>query len=105
MLTTDKPKYAITPKDANGNAVDLSKFPTALTGITWATSDAAVAAVVAAADGLSAEVHPTPAGGSVVVTVSGTNVSGATVTDQVTIHFDVPVPVVTTLNLAPVVAV
>lgn len=99
-FTTDKPQYAITPKDAAGVAVDLSKFPTALTAITWAVDKPEVAAVVASEDKLSAEVQPTAAGGDVVVTVSGTNVKGDAVSESVSINFEVPVPVVASLNLA-----
>ena len=102
LVTDPAPKYAITPKDAAGNAVDLSKFPTALTAITWSVDKPEVAVPTAAADGLSATLAPTTAGGTVVLTVSGTNVKGDVVSENTTVEFTVPVPVVTSLNLASV---
>jgi len=87
--------FTITPKDADGNAVDLAKYPTALSGITWSVDQGAT--VAASEDGLSATVTPTAAG-TVVVSVSGTNVKGAAVSDSKTLVFDDVIPVVVTLN-------
>jgi hypothetical protein len=99
-LTTDKPVVGITPKDASGTAVDLTAFPTALTGITWAVSDSN-ASIAPASDNLSAVVTPNPAAAStVVVTVSGTNVAGTVLSETLSVDFTVPVPVVVTLNPA-----
>jgi hypothetical protein len=94
----NKVPYTIAPADASGAAVDLAKFPTALTGITWKGDNDAVGTVTPAADGLSAEVVRVSAG-TVNVTVSGTNVAGSVVTQSDAVVFEVVVPVVTNLNL------
>lgn len=96
-----KVPFSISPKDADGNVVDLVKFPTALTGIAWSV-DNDVASIVSAADGLSADLVPAKVG-VVVVSVSGTNVAGEVKTETAAVTFDevpVPVPVVASLNMA-----
>src|SRR5258708_853809 len=94
--------FTLTPKDKDGNAVDLVKFPTALTAVAWSADNPAFTLTVAA-DSLSASVAAIdPAvGGDVVVSVKGTAVDGSTVSDTApSQNFAVPVPVVTSLNLA-----
>jgi hypothetical protein len=97
--TSQKVPYAITPADAANAPVDLSKFPTALTAIVWASSDPANADVVAADDGLSAVLTPAKAG-TVTVKVTAINVKGDTVADAKDHTFTDAVPVVVTLGLA-----
>ncbi len=100
--TLQSQPYTITPKDAQGNPVDTVKFPTALTAITYAVDNAAFTATPAA-DNLSASVKANdPAvGGDVVLTVTATAVDGSALSEAApSVTFDVPVPVVTSLNVA-----
>lgn len=98
--TSQKVPFSINPKDADGNPVDTSAFPTALTGITWSV-DNDTAVVNPSADGLKADLVPAKAG-TVVVSVSATNVLGEVITEQSSVTFDpvVVVPVVKSLNVA-----
>ena len=96
----------ITPKDAQGNVVDLVTFPTALSSLAWSVDNANAAVVTTNPQGTAANVSVnasyTP-GTVVKVSVSAVNTAGETLTEEVDVTFDavaVPVPVVKSLNIA-----
>ena len=92
-------KFVITPK-AGEVAVDLSKFPTALTGVVWSVANPAIASInVTKPDGTEAEVTFSEAGATQVV-VTGKDKDGNELTERLDVVGEVPVPLVTSLNLA-----
>lgn len=92
-------KFVISPKDQFGLAVDLVKFPTALTNIAWVAGNGDIASITVAEDKLSAEVLFS-AEGSIVVSVTGADRDGHLLTETLNVTAELPVPVVTSLGLA-----
>lgn len=92
-------KFVITPKDQFGLAVDLAKFPAALTGIAWSVANADLATVSPAADGLSCDVTFSVEGATTVV-VKALDKDGTELSEQVDVTAELPVPKVTSLNLS-----
>jgi hypothetical protein len=79
---------------AAGVAVDLTLFPTALTGVSWSVDKPDLGAVNSTqADGMVAD-YVGKVAGDVVVTATGNNVHGVVVSKSVTVTNTVPVPVV-----------
>jgi hypothetical protein len=90
-------------KDAAGNAVDLTAFPSAVTDLSFEVDDASKADV-AMVDALTAQVTA-KAEGSVVVTARAKNVKGEDIAAEFRLEQVVPapqVPVVTSFELQPV---
>lgn len=85
---------------AAGVPVDLAKFPGALTGIVWSSSDAGVASVTASPTGLTAMLVPV-ADGTCKITATGKNKDGADVTKIVDIVVATPVPLVDSIDVVP----
>jgi hypothetical protein len=95
----------VNAKDADGAAVDLAAFPTALSEVVWSVSDTALGAVnTSQADGLKAE-FVGAAEGDVTVTAVGKNAAGETVTQSIAVSVKpVPVPVVKSFEIEGVAA-
>lgn len=84
-------------KDANGAAVDLTAFPTALIDVTWAVDQAALGGVTST--GPLAATYAGTAVGTVNITATGKNVAGESVSASVSVTNVVPVPVVKSFEI------
>lgn len=91
--------FKITPADSFGVAVDLVKFPTALTDIVWSVSNPDIAAVNTTKPDSTEAAVTFSADGVVTVKVTGKDKDGADVTEQVDVTGELPVPKVVSLNL------
>jgi hypothetical protein len=113
MATTlQKVTFSITPKDAQGNPVDIFKYKGALTNVVWAVDNPDFDLLPAKFPGGRVTIDPSvggpvdlvakdPAvGGTAVVSVSATNSVGAVLREEAPgIVFEVVLPVVASLGL------
>ena len=86
-------------QDAAGAAIDLGKFPAAVSGVAYTLDNAAFVATQSGNDVSVASVDPAGAGGTVNVTVNCSNVNGLPLTASVAMTFDAFVPVAQTVSL------
>ena len=90
LQVDQKQNFTLAPKDANGEAREL-------TNLSWSVLSGD-ATVTPAADGLSADVIPSDTPGSSVIEVSGTNSEGTVLTDSINLT-SVAVPVTPAVDL------
>lgn len=91
-------KFALVYKDAFGVAVDLAKFPTAVSNVQAVVSDGGIASVSLSQDGAECQVT-FASEGKVTLTVSAVNKDGEPVSAAVDVVGELPVPKVTAIDI------
>lgn len=84
-------------KDANGAAVDLTVFPTALVGVEWTVDQPTLGGVVSS--GALAATYTGTGAGTVNITATGKSVAGESISASVSVTNVVPVPVVKSFEI------